>query len=348
LRVTGTAVAILVLSLLTVLGCATTEQSVALPDDNVALSKGEVGRIVLTRDAELLGAVYRMKVYDGDALLGKISTGDRMYWDRPPGLARLRMTWLGIDPPVFLLNVDGGTEYRLGLSPYSGFYVAAHYPPATTARPGPQRTGESATRLASGFAVGKSGLIVTAYHVVERAVDIHVRFPGGEWLAATVVKHSESNDVAILECEGEVPSALCLDSGLGVRQADRVFTFGFPVPDLLGVEPKYAEGTVGAASGPTGHPSLIQISVPIQPGNSGGPLLNEKGHVVGMIISSAAVEWFYAKTGALPQGLNYAVNAAVIRPLLGDDYQDGSVSAGGVVPPEEVRASVCLVRAERS
>jgi serine protease Do len=69
--------------------------------------------------------------------------------------------------------------------------------------------------------------------------------------------------------------------GLG----DAVFTIGYPTPDLLGTDPKYTNGTVSALSGLRGDASYPQISVPIQPGHSGGPLINEEGDVIGVVVA---------------------------------------------------------------
>jgi len=92
-------------------------------------------------------------------------------------------------------------------------------------------------------------------------------------------------------------------------EGDRVFTIGFPAPDLLGPAPKYTDGAISALSGLQGEAVLIQTTVPIPPGNSGGPIVNEQGEVVGIVVSSAAIETFVARTGTLPQNIDWAVKA---------------------------------------
>jgi S1-C subfamily serine protease len=84
---------------------------------------------------------------------------------------------------------------------------------------------------------------------------------------------------------------------------------GFPVTVLLGLEPKFTDGSVSALSGVGGESSLLQVSVPVQPGNSGGPLLNDRGEVVGIVTSSAAVAHFLQASGTLPQNVNWAVKS---------------------------------------
>jgi S1-C subfamily serine protease len=97
---------------------------------------------------------------------------------------------------------------------------------------------------------------------------------------------------------------------------DKVFTIGFPVSLVLGKEAKYTEGVVSSISGIKDTSSLLQITVPVQPGNSGGPLVNEKGEVVGIITSSAAILPFVKESGTLPQNINWAVKADYLRPLI--------------------------------
>ena len=113
-----------------------------------------------------------------------------------------------------------------------------------------------------------------------------------------------------------MPGALEIDFDSKVEAGDRAFTFGFPVTDLLGDEAKYSEGVINAVSGIGGEQSLLQMSVNIQPGNSGGPLINDDGEVVGIITSTAAVEQFYRDTGAFPQSINWAVKSSLLPAVL--------------------------------
>ena len=209
-----------------------------------------------------------------------------------------------------------------------------------------QEKRDSTICTGTGFAICENGYILTAHHVVEKATSIYVKFQDTEWLPAAIIKKSRINDVAILKVDRNTKHFLAISDKL--RQGEKIFTLGYPVPGLLGEEPKYAEGTVSSLTGIVDEASLMQISVPLQPGNSGGPLLNEKAEVVGMATSVAKVESFYKATGTLPQNVNWGVKAAFIKPLLPADCVNSELpnEKTEIDPIEIARNAVCLIKAE--
>jgi S1-C subfamily serine protease len=166
------------------------------------------------------------------------------------------------------------------------------------------------------FAVSEDGKLATAEHVVRDARSISVQFEGGDPIKAAVWARDEETDIAILDIDEETPNHLVLADASVATSGDRVFTFGFPVVDLLGQEPKFTDGAVSSLSGLKGEKRLMQITVPIQPGNSGGPVVTERGLVIGIITSTVATTAFFEATGSLPQGINWAVKAEHARVLL--------------------------------
>lgn len=174
----------------------------------------------------------------------------------------------------------------------------------------------------TGFSIAPNE-ILTAFHVVENAKKIQVRFPGEDWIDAEVKVSAQSLDTALLTIDKKRKTFLPVLSSENLASGDSVFTFGYPVAELLGNEAKFSDGAVASISGLDGDKSLIQCTVPIQPGNSGGPLVDEYGCVVGIITSTAAPIFFARRTGALPQNVNWAVNIDYVLPLLGKrDFQN--------------------------
>jgi S1-C subfamily serine protease len=217
----------------------------------------------------------------------------------------------------------------------------------------PQDAGRAAVptaptgRVSAGtcFAVRPDGYLITSNHIVQGASSTVVHFPDGDVVEARVLKQDPQNDVALLKVSRATPTFLKLGRANAAELGDRLFTVGFPVPSMLGVAPKYSEGTLSSKSGVADVPTLIQVSVPVQPGNSGGPLLTDGGQVVGIVAAQAAVEAFYGAAGTLPQNVNWAVKAEYVSPLFdavtGPDAPEGSRRQ--VIA--HVERAVCLVLA---
>ena len=133
----------------------------------------------------------------------------------------------------------------------------------------------------TGFLFSSSDYVITSYHVVRGAKSIRVRMINGDRIDATVALKDTNNDIAILKLSQSPTSRqniITLGDSSSVKTGDRVFTYGFPLVDLLGdAEPRYSEGFINSLSGLSNDPRLFQVSIPIQPGNSGGPVFNEKG-----------------------------------------------------------------------
>lgn len=168
------------------------------------------------------------------------------------------------------------------------------------------------------FVVDPRGLALTAHHVVGSAETVAVVLSNGSAVAATVARRSEENDLAVLRLPEGFPHFLPLARATPVELGDPVFTIGFPASDLLGYDPKFSEGVIAALSGGR-ESALLQTTVPIQPGSSGGPLVTMNGEAVGVVVSTAAVEPFFEDYGAIPQNVNFAVKASLASELLNTD-----------------------------
>lgn len=175
---------------------------------------------------------------------------------------------------------------------------------------------EPSVSVGSCFAAGPDGKIVTAYHVVSDAEKMVVKFSEEKGYEARLDRVSAGTDLAVLRIERRTPIYLAPGSPGAVAVGDRVFTVGYPAIQLLGLDPKYSDGAVAALSGPAGDATYLQVSVPVQPGSSGGPLVSERGELVGVAVGTADALPFFAHTGALPQNVNWGIRAEYLVPLL--------------------------------
>ncbi len=157
----------------------------------------------------------------------------------------------------------------------------------------------------SGFIVTTSGYILTCYHVVNQANEIKV-IAGDKKYFAQLIRADKHNDLALLKIEGRF-SALAFAPRHAVEMGSDVFTIGYPNPILQGVNQKLTEGNISSLTGFQDDIRLYQISTPVQPGNSGGPLMDNNGNVVGVLVSILNAEATFQITGNLPQNVNYAL-----------------------------------------
>jgi len=172
----------------------------------------------------------------------------------------------------------------------------------------------------SGALISTDGLILTAAHVVQGASRIEVITPAGKFVA-TVVKVDTTNDIVLLKCNGVNFTPLPVAPSKEARAGKSVFTVGFPNIQLQGSDPKLTKGEISSQNGFQDDPTEWQISVPIQPGNSGGPLCDENGNLVGIVESTLNPLTMAKIAGEIPQDVNYAVKSSYILPLL-DDVQN--------------------------
>jgi S1-C subfamily serine protease len=101
-----------------------------------------------------------------------------------------------------------------------------------------------------------------------------------------------------------------------VKLGGTVATVGFPDPGLQGFSPKLAKGEIAALAGAGDNARYFQISVPVQPGNSGGALVDERGNVVGIVSAKLDASAALAASGALPENVNYAVKSSFLLSFL--------------------------------
>jgi S1-C subfamily serine protease len=190
------------------------------------------------------------------------------------------------------------------------------------------------------------GTILTAAHVVHRAKHIAVHCPGRKEAVARTDSITRNLDLAVIKTGLTNTAYLSLAPTRSARMGEQVFTIGFPVSVLLGSDPKLTEGTVSSLSGFAGETSYLQITVPIQPGNSGGPLVNALGQIVGIVVASVPDLPFLLTTGAVAQNVNYAVKADYARPLF-EQPAARPTAANRTEALERARGATCRIEVDR-
>jgi S1-C subfamily serine protease len=175
----------------------------------------------------------------------------------------------------------------------------------------------------TGFLISTEGHIVTNNHVIKDCVgDVQGNFVGQAPTRLRVVATDEINDLALLQANGAKKTFKepAMMRELPVRSGDAVVAIGFPYHGLLTSDFTVTTGIVSSLSGILNDTRFLQISAPVQPGNSGGPLLDMSGHVVGVVAAKLNALKFAKATGDIPENVNFAIKTGTLR-----DFLDNSV-----------------------
>ena len=168
----------------------------------------------------------------------------------------------------------------------------------------------------SGFLVTEDGYIISNAHVVQGITSgIRVVTRDRQQHSARVIATDPDNDIVLLKIDGSFDSVR-FSSDPSAKPGQKVFTVGFPFPKIQGSEPKVTVGVVSSLTGDQDDVRRYQIDAAVQPGNSGGPLADENGNVIGVVSSRLNDTAVLLAAGALPQNVNYAVKKAYVMALI--------------------------------
>lgn len=218
------------------------------------------------------------------------------------------------------------SQFRFETMAPRSFALASYQRTCAMAQPVP--TGNAPQRAdrtvgsGTGWAVAK-GYVVTASHVVSGGSQILVYSNGEKVGTATLIAKDEANDLAVLKVSLVPEAGPLIALPLSDRPASlgrSVFTLGYPAPGVLGQRIKMTAGEVSSTTGIQDDVRQIQISIPIQQGNSGGPIIGWDGSVIG-VVESKLTRFDEEGSAPRPENVNYAVKVAYLRPLL-DELPD--------------------------
>lgn len=188
------------------------------------------------------------------------------------------------------------------------------------------RTLRGVARSGSGFIVNNAGIVMTNRHVVEGCEKIIV-----DNFESKIISLSINFDIAILYVNELKGRGFAIFSPKPASINEDVTASGFPyfgILDGLNV----TRGVVSSTNGFGGDIFGMQISAPVQPGNSGGPLLDERGHVVGVVTARISQDFIARAYGSLPENVNFAVTGEAAKLFLSQQGVEGVQIADGTEP----------------
>jgi S1-C subfamily serine protease len=205
-----------------------------------------------------------------------------------------------------------------GLSNAGDFSISvakpvAQSPVSATSTPDANKTTQ---QDGTGFLVSTSGHIVTNYHVIDGCVgDIKGNLTGEGTINLRIVSTDETNDLALLQAQKTFNDVATI-RGSAIHPGDTIIAIGYPLHGLLTSDFTVSAGIVSSLSGLLNDTRYLQISAGVQSGNSGGPLLDTSGNVVGVVAAKINAIKFAKATGDLPQNINFAVKTGAMRDFL--------------------------------
>lgn len=191
--------------------------------------------------------------------------------------------------------------------------LAAGNPGAVTQTPTPKQTPAPTQRTGSGFAIDREGAVVTNHHVVKGCSALEVRQASNSY-PARIIAQDANADLAVLKVSAVLTTATLRDGAIQVGEA--VYVAGFPLAGVLSTDMNFTNGVVASASGLRGNITQLQLTAPVQQGNSGGPLLDQSGSVVGVVVGKLDAIRVAGATGDIPQNVNFAIKVDVLRMFL--------------------------------
>ena len=166
----------------------------------------------------------------------------------------------------------------------------------------------------TGFYVSDTGHIITNHHVIDGCKDMKVHSKGNV-LETTKISEDRRNDLALLKTT-ESPKhsfALSMESPFPLQD---IVVAGFPFGEKVSSTLKFTQGIVSSIAGLGNDYSQIQIDAALQPGNSGGPILDEYGNVVAVAVAKLSLKKILKDFGVVPENTNFGVKASAVRNLM--------------------------------
>jgi len=207
----------------------------------------------------------------------------------------------------------------------SGESARPQAPPVPTPEPQPQEP--HSVKSGTGFFVTNDGRIITNAHVVRDCSEIHVGTGQENYVIGHLFARDTANDLALIKVDLNTSRVASLR--FAIRLGETVEAFGYPLSQVLASSGNFTTGNVTALAGIGDDSRYLQISAPVQPGISGGPLLDENGNLVGIVTAKLDFLSEIKNAGDIPQNVNFAIKASVAANFLQDNnvkFQIGDAS----------------------
>lgn len=191
--------------------------------------------------------------------------------------------------------------------------VASQIVEALTDHP---KSSSQVAKSGSAFFINDKGYALTNAHVLKQCSTIQAQVPRIGTMPAQLVASDSHNDLAIIKIDIHSSQHPALRLAPSIRQGESIVAYGFPLTGALASSGNLSTGIISATAGLEDDSRMLQISAPVQPGNSGGPLLDQNGNMIGVVTSKLNSMLALKITGDIPQNVNFAIKSSVVATFL--------------------------------
>ena len=301
--------------------------SLAFANPNYHFNKGENAAIDVTFDgqeqARLFATAYRSDMLTAIMPVNVVRAFQKaslMVATAGRSVLNFNLTSTG---PVIAALANCVTKVKAdGLDKAGDFTKGAAKPAATADKQAsPPASKAVKSKSGTGFVVSANGHIITNNHVIDGCSDLKGNLTGEAAMVLRVVSSDANNDLALLQAPSTATfREFARIRDRSIRSGDSVVAIGFPFHGLLTSDFTVTTGIVSSLSGMRNDSRFLQISAPVQPGNSGGPLFDTTGQIVGVVTGKLDGLRVAVATGSIPENINFAIKTGALR-----DFLDNSV-----------------------
>ena len=196
------------------------------------------------------------------------------------------------------------------------FVARKRAPPGTDQGPLPSSDPDKVISASSGsgFSVSADGHVITNHHVINGCNKVKIHHDG-QSISARVITYDPQNDLALLKGDFRPTSVFSLSNQKPELLQD-IYVAGYPFGRKISTSVKVTKGIISSLTGIGNNFSNIQIDAALQPGNSGGPILSDRGNIVGVAVAKLDLKKVLKDYGVIPEDTNFGIKTSVVRSLL--------------------------------
>jgi S1-C subfamily serine protease len=218
---------------------------------------------------------------------------------------------------------------------------AAAPPPQAAPDTPPKGQRKSGGGFGTGFVISSSGHIVTNHHVIDGCSEISGNLSGEAPVKLRLVSGDETNDLALLQAPSPFKDSAVIKAN-SIQAGQSVVAIGYPYHGLLTSDFTVTTGIVSSLSGILNDTRFLQTSAAVQPGNSGGPLLDVNGAIAGVVSGKLDAIKFARATGNIPENINFAIKTGALR-----DFLDNSAVSYRLAETQDRKETADIAKAAR-